>query len=276
MASKAAASPNESPSMTYDALKTRFLSNKPSAPSYGFGTGKRKHFDKIYNSKKLAAVKGRGLNSPGPKYLCDSKVVFKSNPAWSIKGKLQSVSKAEKDTTPVGTFDEVLSADFFRRRNDPRVIFNKENRFPKKIKRDACIEGISSGLFSANAQNFANPPSYTFGLRTSSKERNVKAQGKKGRQTLSKLDPNWHVLSDYPVPPAFSIPRDGELNKASSIANPQTFEVYSSLGPQARSQKLKAPSVPFDKSSQAKTRVIFCRDDIVQKRLSLPQPHAYY
>lgn len=267
---------------TYTSIGKMQVSNKTSAPSYGFGTSSRQKQAKVYQSEELSRTQFVGKTSPGPNYEVrdTDKFTYKNDPSWSLGKEVRNTlntgpkhahyTRQDVDFDPITAHNSTkwnqgatkiglasrFTDDAGKYKNTPGPEYDPNVRpeipnapkFSLGIRRD--VKGASPLILMASTPNIVGPGSYI-----------KQGQG------------NTSTMADHPE---FSFPKDPKFKAQSSgIQKNQTYDTRSSMGAQTASTKKSMAQVSFGKAKKDYNTGTF-KSMMAKQPVSLRIPHPRY
>jgi len=107
------------------------LSNKPTAPRYGFGKAHRNDGEKVYFSKKHCKAQFLGKTSKGPNFEGTDVFAYKKAPGWIMGKNPRNTLDIKQPFAHYNRFDgtsKAIEADNKRRPKTAQVIIGSEGR----------------------------------------------------------------------------------------------------------------------------------------------------
>jgi len=241
----------------YSSIGKMTISQKPTAPAFGFGTADRKKAAKVFQSKELCKTQFHSTASPGPNYEVrhTDKFYYKDDPTWSfgkeIRNTLNTGPKHAYYNRQDVDFDP-MAADMTRRWGLGTVKIGLESRFsdaPSKTKGTPGPE--YDPCFKPDAPA---PPKYSMGVRRTIKGESplvlpVSTPHQVGPGSYLRLEQgNTSTMPDHPK---VSFTKDPKHKLATPIwQKNQTYDTRSSMGAQIATQKRTMPVISIGKAKR--------------------------
>jgi len=246
------------PQNLYSSVGKMQLSQKSSAPCYGFGTSDRKQQAKVFRSKELSSTQFVGKTSPGPNYEVrhTDKYYYKDEPKWSfakeMRNTLNTGAKHAHYNRQDVDFDPV-TADNGRRWKSANTKIGLASRFGDDTR---AGKGTPGPEYDPGFKpNLPGQPKYSFGVRREVKGASpIVAMGSTPNQVgpgsyLSQQQGNTSVQGNAPK---FSFPQDPKMKPTMpSVQKNMTYDTRSSIGAQVSSKKKTMASTTFGKSGRS-------------------------
>jgi len=246
----------ETPNM-YSSIGKMTLSQKASAPIHGFGTSTRNHQQKVFHSQELSATQFLGKTSPGPNYEVrhTDKYYYKDEPKWSfakqVRNTLDTGAKHAYYSRPDDDFDPI-TADNSRKWRQGTVKIGLESRFNDTAPRGHATPGpdYNPGF----KPDLPRQPTYSMGVRREIKGCSAimaisSTPNQVGPGSYLKQEPaSTSIMPDHPK---FSFPKDPKHKPTqASFQKNQTFDIRSSMGPQASSKNKTMSTISIGKAKR--------------------------
>jgi len=241
----------------YSSIGKMRVSNKATAPCYGFGTSTRAKQAKIYQDEELSKTQFVGKTSPGPNYEVrhTDKFYYKDDPQWSfgkdVRNTLNTGPKHAYYTRQDVDFDPI-TADNTRRWNLGTVKIGLESRFVDAPKRHKATPGpdYNPGV----RPEIQTSPKFSFGVRREIKGASPLAPMASTPQQVGpgsyiKLGQgNTSIMPDHPKVGFTKGQRF--MGVGVSIQKNQTYDTRSCLGSQVVSEKKSMPLISIGKAKR--------------------------
>jgi len=248
----------------YSSVGKMLLSNKLTAPNFGFGTSTRQKKAKVYQSEELSRTQFIGKTSPGPNYEVrhTDKYSYNEDPTWSfgkeVRNTLNTGAKHAYYTRMDVDFDP-LQADTARKNRAASVKIGLESRFNNGAHKQKATPGPE---YNPNLRpEIPNSLQYSFGARREIKGASplvlmASTPIQVGPGSYVKLEQgNTSIMPDHPE---FSFPKDQKLRyQSGSIQKNQTYDTRSSLGGQISSKNKTMSHISMGKSHRDNNTGIF-------------------
>jgi len=239
----------------YSSIGKIVNSEKPSAPSYGFGTSDRKKQAKVFQSKDLCKTQFMGTTSPGPNYAVrgTDKYYYNEDPKFSfgkqVRNTLNTGPKHAYYTRQDVDFDPI-HADNGRRIRSASVKVGLESRFNDGPKKYKATPGPDYDPSLKPEVPLA--PKFSFGVRREIRGASPLVQL---ISTPNQVGPGSYIrlgqgnTSTMPDHPQFSFPKQKKGGMYSNgLQKNQTYDTRSSVGGQVASKNRTMPEVSIGKA----------------------------
>jgi len=237
------------------------VSNKTTAPMYGFGTSDRQKQAKVFHTQELSKTQFVGKTSPGPNYEVrhTDKYYYNEDPRWSfgkqVRNTLNTGPKHAYYTRQDVDFDPI-QADNSRKSSAPNVKIGLESRFSNGPKKHKATPGPEYD--PSLRPEIPNPPKFSFGVRREIKGASpmvlaISTPNQVGPGSYIKQGQgNTSTMADHPQ---FSFPKDQKHRMTMpNFQKNQTYDTRSSIGGQVASKNRTMSAISMGKSKRdAKT-----------------------
>jgi hypothetical protein len=241
----------------YSSIGKMQLSQRQTAPSFGFGTSSRAKQAKVYQDEALSRTQFVGKTSPGPNYEVrhTDKYYYKDDPKWSfgkdVRNTLNTGAKHAYYTRQDIDFDPI-TADNTRRWESGKVKIGLESRFSDGPKKHKATPGPDYN--PSLKPEIPTPPHYSFGVRREIKGASplvlmASTPQQVGPGSYLKLEQgNTSTMKDHP-----KVGFTKELKfrgVGQSYQRNQTYDTRSSVGGQIASRNRTMPEVSMGKAKK--------------------------